>query len=162
MIKKFLSKKAGVTVLEGLIALGLLAMVAAGTFGVLLSVSRKTNSPDVREEMVLAVERAHNLLQMYEFGQNYEEGNTFHEDFQSGLCGNYSIPLPDSSNPEDEYHIECLLPAMCDRNNSSFTYRIVNAPAMNLKPGNEDTEYDSLSPTIKRISFEITCNGFTL
>ena len=57
-MKRILSKKTGVTILEGLIALGLLALVAAGTFGVLLSVSRKAGSPDIRESMILAVERA--------------------------------------------------------------------------------------------------------
>ncbi len=54
----------GVTVLEGLIALLLLAVISIGTFGVLLSASRKTTEPDIREEMILAVERANQALRV--------------------------------------------------------------------------------------------------
>lgn len=60
MKKYILKNKKGVTLLEGLIALALLAIVATGTFSVLLSASRKTSSPDMREELVFAVEKPTN------------------------------------------------------------------------------------------------------
>ena len=49
-MKKILKSKKGVTILEGLIALALLALVATGTFAVLLSSSRKSSQPDIRED----------------------------------------------------------------------------------------------------------------
>ena len=52
MINFFIKNKKGVTILEGLIALGLLAAVSVGIFGVLLSLSRKSYEPDIREEML--------------------------------------------------------------------------------------------------------------
>ena len=63
MIRKILKNRKGVTLLEGLIALVLLAMVTTGTFAVLLSTSRRSAQPDIREEMTFAVERAMNKLQ---------------------------------------------------------------------------------------------------
>lgn len=60
-----ITNKKGVTLLEGLIALALLAMVAVGTFSVLLSSSRKSSGPDKYEEMLLAVERVHHGLQVF-------------------------------------------------------------------------------------------------
>ena len=59
-----LQNRKGVTLLEGLIALALLAMIVVGTFGVLLSSSRKTTAPDKREEMVLAAERIRHGMQI--------------------------------------------------------------------------------------------------
>ena len=55
-MKKLLKSKKGVTILEGLIALLLLAMISVGTFGVLLSTSRKSAQPDIREEMMKLLE----------------------------------------------------------------------------------------------------------
>ena len=40
-MRQLLKNRAGVTVLEGVIALGLLALITAGAFGVLLSASPK-------------------------------------------------------------------------------------------------------------------------
>ena len=87
-LKRVLTKKKGVTILEGLIALGLLALVAAGTFGVLLSVARKSGAPDIREEMVLAVERANDQLQMYSSGIVSGMTNSkLYEQYANGMCG---------------------------------------------------------------------------
>ena len=58
-----LKNKKGVTLLEGMIAILLLAVVTVGTFGVVLSSSRKVSQPDIREEMVLAAEQMHHFVQ---------------------------------------------------------------------------------------------------
>ena len=64
---RVLQNRKGVTLLEGLIALALLAMVAVGTFGVLLSSSRGSTAPDKREEMLLTAERIRNGMQMLSY-----------------------------------------------------------------------------------------------
>ena len=89
LLKRIFRKRKGVTILEGLISLGLLALVASGTFGVLLSISRQASSPDIREEMVWAVERAHEQLQMYAAEIQSAGGVEF--SLANGLCGNASV-----------------------------------------------------------------------
>lgn len=64
-MKRIFKNKKGVTVLEGLIALLLLAMISVGTFSVLLSASRKSSQPDQREAMTLSMERAVHALQVF-------------------------------------------------------------------------------------------------
>ena len=96
-MKQLLKSKAGVTVLEGIIALGLLALVAGGAFGVLLAASRQTSQPDVREEMVFAVEKVKNLLQMYT-GVVDADGAVLTDapipdNFRQGLCGGDQRPM---------------------------------------------------------------------
>lgn len=66
-MKHILHNRKGVTVLEGLIALLLLSVVAVGTFGVLLSSSRKASIPDVREELMQSVERTHGSLRHFSY-----------------------------------------------------------------------------------------------
>ncbi len=155
MMNRFLKNKKGVTILEGLIALGLLALVAGGTFGVLLSVSRKASNPDIREEMILAVERANEQLQMYHDGKfgNAPSG------FENGLCGGDSTPL---SSGDKGHTINCMLPAICDRNKSSFEYYVTRnvSLANNLQAADKIAGASDQKTT--NISFEITCNGFTL
>lgn len=161
-MKRILSKKTGVTILEGLIALGLLALVAAGTFGVLLSVSRKAGSPDIRESMILAVERAHDQLQMYKIDGNNPNVPSA---FAYGLCGGDSDPLGGG-----EHNIDCLLPPICDRNNSSFSYTTGNTKtSMSLpfvaKYGSNGTVSGwggAASAQVLSVEFTIQCNGFTL
>ncbi len=159
MMKRLLKNKTGVTILEGLIALGLLALVAGGTFGVLLSVSRKASQPDIREEMLLAIERANEQLQAYAGGLGKADAS-----FQYGLCGAASSNKVTDSAPlnSGKHEIPCLLPAICDRANSSFIYtvgtRSVSAPSY---PSN--TNYRAATfQDAKQITFDITCNGFTL
>ena len=107
-MRNLLNNKKGVTLLEGLIALVLLALVATGTFSVLLSTSRKSTGPDIQEEMALAVERAHKLLQAY-----VTEQGTIPTELQDkrGLCGynDETDPLADGT-----HDITCLLPSLCN------------------------------------------------
>ncbi len=139
-MKKILSNKAGVTVLEGVIALGLLALVTAGAFGVLLAASRQTTRPDVREEMILAVEKASNMLKIY---TGVTDTSIIPGSFRNGLCGTDATPLDNG-----EHNIACQLPPICDRTvvggspRSTFTYTV-------------DTSNG-------RITFNITCNGYML
>lgn len=166
ILKRILSKKTGVTILEGLIALGLLALVAAGTFGVLLSVSRKAGSPDIREAMVLAVERANEQLQMYTPTMGSISNASLPSELEYGLCGGDSDPLGIGTN----HYINCMLPPLCDRNNSSFSYRTgvskvnMSLPHVSNYGSNGLVSGWGASPlaTVRSIEFSITCNGFTL
>lgn len=160
LFKHFFTKKTGVTVLEGLIALGLLALVAGGTFGVLLSVSRKTGTPDIREEMSLAVERANELLPMYApllQGSNMSDAKIA-DAYKKGLCGKDDSPvLP------GKHAIKCLLPPICDEQNSSFVYTVAENPITLPSAVPSDTKYYYYtSQPHRQITFEITCNGFSL
>lgn len=170
-LKRVLTKKKGVTILEGLIALGLLALVAAGTFGVLLSVARKSGAPDIREEMVLAVERANDQLQMYSSGIVSGMTNSkLYEQYANGICGGSLIPaevkVSDSSPMSiGSHNIKCMLPPLCDYSNSTFTYTVREASftTHNYGASNMVTDYASAFPTKGRqVTFNITCNGFTL
>lgn len=170
-LKRVLTKKKGVTILEGLIALGLLALVAAGTFGVLLSVARKSGAPDIREEMVLAVERANDQLQMYSSGIVSGMTNSkLYEQYANGMCGGSLIPaevkVSDSSPMSiGSHNIKCMLPPLCDYSNSTFTYTVreVSFTTHNYGASNMVTDYASAFPTKGRqVTFNITCNGFTL
>jgi len=151
MMNRLLKNKKGVTILEGLIALGLLAMVAGGTFGVLLSVSRKASRPDIREEMILAVERANEQLQVY------VSTAATPSHFQNGLCGGDSSPLAEGS-----HDIKCKLPAICDRAplSSSFTYTVSNSSMTLPAVAGNITTANTVAMT--NVKFSITCNGFTL
>lgn len=102
-MKKLLKDKAGVTVLEGIIALGLLALIAGGAFGVLLAASRQASQPDIREEMAWAVENANARLKMR----------------AAALCPDDSAPLALGN-----HNIKCLLPPLCDQNRSEFIYGV--------------------------------------
>lgn len=143
-MRKFLKSKKGVTLLEGLIALALLAIVATGSFAVLLSSSRKTSSPDLREELVLAVERAHEQLQAYVAYTGFALDTKRNEKeivpaaFKDGLCGAARIHAKKDDDPlgNGTHDIKCLLPPICDQGNvkencdsltkdaSCFVYRI--------------------------------------
>ena len=184
MIHRFLKSKKGVTLLEGLIALMLLALVASASFAVLLSASRKSGGPDIREEMALAVERATKLLQAHVFAATPSDYN----DYQNGLCGGEAS----STLSTGTHNINCMLPPICDRNNgSSFSYTVSTVA---LKERTDDIGQENFSsyevrdndrldgiqttddnvwgissglansfekPTYK-VQFDITCNGFTL
>lgn len=143
-MKKRLLNKAGVTVLEGVIALGLLALVMAGAFGVLLSSSRQTNQSDIREETVLAVERAKELLKAY-VGVDNATRPPVPTDLRGGVCTNDLIhPLAIGT----EQSLDCLLPPICDRhhyNESSFTYTV-----------------DEGSDGRLNVTFSIICRGYQI
>lgn len=155
MMNRLLKNKKGVTILEGLIALGLLALVAGGTFGVLLSVSRKSSQPDIREEMLLAVERANEQLQMYTNGDT----TNLPPEYQNGLCCNGDVTLATGT-----HLIDCMLPAICDPDSlkSHFSYTVASR-TITADGFPEDTTYRAAElPDTKEITFNITCNGFTL
>ncbi len=150
-MKRILQSKRGVTVLEGLIALGLLAIVAGGTFGVLLSVSRQAGQPDIQEEMILAVERANEQLQMYRM--DAEPSSLVPDYFKKGLCGGDDYPLS-----EGEHRINCMLPPICDTNTSNFEYKVESVSQ--ALPANPIS--GAAARTNMKITFDIECNGFTL
>ncbi len=160
-MKRILASKAGVTLLEGVIALGLLALITAGAFAVLLASSRQATQPDIREEMSLAVEKAHDQLKILALYGNSDLANSakgylpssLYADGNAGLCTKESAPL--SSGNHD---IGCLLPPICDANTSSFTYKVENISA--LASGGQ-SESDGI-PTPYKITFSITCNGYSL
>ncbi|MBE6421198.1 MAG: hypothetical protein E7027_03580 [Elusimicrobium sp.] len=180
LLKRIFRKRKGVTILEGLISLGLLALVASGTFGVLLSISRQASSPDIREEMVWAVERAHEQLQMYASEIQSARGVEF--SLANGLCGNASVNRVVDSNPlsNTTHDIKCMLPAICDVSNSSFTYS-VTSNTVSVAERSYANSYTTTSAygyemvgmvaggsagvstaPVRKIEFSITCNGFTL
>ena len=177
MMIKWIKSKKGVTLLEGLIALLLLALVATGTFSVILSVSRNKGA-DFREEMALAVENANNLLQAYivSLENNKAAASTL---FQSGPCGKNSTPLEAGFHGNE---LSCLLPPICG-NNSVFSYEVDVVPANHfdapsqklvpqerLKQGVLNTNTDTATGYTDqygwqngyRITYHIVCNGFEL
>ena len=58
-----LKNRKGVTLLEGMIAMLILAVVTVGTFGVVLSSTRNASQPNFREDSMLALEQIHNFAQ---------------------------------------------------------------------------------------------------
>ncbi|MBR3899086.1 MAG: hypothetical protein IKJ44_02315 [Elusimicrobiaceae bacterium] len=172
-MKRILKSKKGVSLLEGLIALLLLALVATGTFGVLLSVSRKSSTPDIREEMILAIEKANQMLQPYMYpdtidaSEEFEANDYYEEMLDKDLCG-----FDGSAIELGSHDIEsCLLPPICDPDNSLFTYKVAtdNNSARSLlkdvdlaKKEDDSTASDVQDNMRYVIQFEIMCNGFTL
>jgi len=158
-MKKIIGNKKGVTLLEGLIALLLLAMVATSTFAVLLSSSRKSEGPDIREEMALAVDRASNLLQTYIYANNSTFDSTTMTQIQNGLCPSNPDLSPLSAGT---HAINCLLPPICDasNNNSSFSYTVGPKAFSDLSYGQgKDT---SVAKSGFTVTFNIQCNGYSL
>ena len=169
-MRKILTSKKGVSLLEGLIALLLLALVATGTFAVLLSTSRRSSQPDIREEMALAVERAMNKLQVYVKPSD----GTLPTGYVSGygnakLCSEDTYGTALATTSSTTYHnISCMLPPICDSSNSSFTYEVSESSSIKTKLSGQFTEIGSLNfsgITMKQpysIKFHITCNGYRL
>lgn len=177
-MRKFLKSKKGVTILEGLIALSLLALVATGTFAVLLSSSRTSSQPDIREEMALAVENAYQRMQMYVLPKNMDldDVSDLAEDLDKGLCPT-DYPDDDPFATNESHNISCLLPPICDRHNSSFVYYVFNldggllGEATNLRNVDRLQKKSATGSYIGAdvggqnayvLRFDITCNGFTL
>ncbi len=168
-MKRFLQNKKGVTILEGLIALTLLALVATGTFAVLLSTSRRSSQPDIREEMTLAVERATQKLQAYIYPSDISLASDVQAVVGNGLCGGDSTPLNSGT-----HNISCLLPPICDVNNeSAFTYTVRVLGSQPLarpidrqmtfdEDGNVTGTTDVVGQNLYEVQFNITCNGYSL
>lgn len=168
-MKRIFKNKLGITLLEGLIALGLLSLAATATFGVLLSTSRKSSRSDIHEEMLLAVERAHERLQMYNGLSDTELGNLPNQ--YKGLCGRADGTNTDS-NPlgAGTHTITCMLPPLCDlQRDSSFSYTVKLEDMQAVQhalfdPYAENAVANVSTPLFQRknIQFDIKCNGFTL
>ena len=172
-MKFLLTNKKGVTILEGLIALLLLAMVSVGTFGVLLSTSRKAAKPDIEEEMLLTVERTRDLLQVYSFymiNDSTLQSNTHNAVFErvrQSLCIENTSTNPLSSGDHD---VACMLPPICDANNSSFTYTVSESTVdasefwsgYGINGHETGAEFGGGSIPSRQILFNISCNGYTL
>ena len=173
-MRQLLKNRAGVTVLEGVIALGLLALITAGAFGVLLSASRQSSVPDIREEMTYAVEKAGDLLKVYIHAQQNEFANTHLPDgLVCGPCGNISnggctSNAGDKIYPTDRtplasgtHYVGCLLPPVCDRSNSEFSYTIASSNIHENKLADASKELD-VNLNGYKITFTISCNGYEL
>lgn len=162
-MKHIFKNKLGITLLEGLIALGLLSLAATATFGVLLSVSRKSSRSDIREEMLWAVERAHERLQMYN-GLSDTEVQSM-PSAQQGLCG-AQTPYRHPLDTGDPHTITCMLPPLCDlQRDSSFTYKVTSEDMQRVQHSLFNGDVDEVSGPLfqrKHIAFDIRCNGFTL
>ena len=169
-MRKLLTSKSGVTLLEGVVALGLLALVAGGAFGVLLSASRQNTQPDVREEMVWAVEKAYQKLHAY-VGMSavFDEedvSNYLPDDLKDGLCG----AATGTAHVEDslallpgQHNIPCMLPPICDRNNnSSFTYTVEQKTLPAVEGEHGEASLESADGSGYKIKFQIRCNGYKL
>ena len=132
-MNKWLRNKKGVTVLEGVIALGLLAVVTAGSFGVLLASSRQASQPDMREEMALSIEKANDKLKaMLLFADENltsESVQYLSTSYQVNTSEVYNLCPGEDANDGLEvnvdHSIKCLLPPICDSAHSTFTYNFL-------------------------------------
>ena len=162
-MKHIFKNKLGITLLEGLIALGLLSLAATATFGVLLSTSRKSSRSDIREEMLWAVERAHERLQMYN-GLSDTEVQSM-PSAQQGLCG-ATNPYRHPLDTGDPHTITCMLPPLCDlQRDSSFAYTVTLEDMQRVQHSLFNGDVNEVSGPLfqrKHIAFDIRCNGFTL
>ena len=164
-MKRLFKNKWGITLLEGVIALGLLSLVAAASFGVLLSVSRKSARPDLQEEMLWAIERASEGLQLYN-GYTASDIASWPNELR-GLCGP-DVTDADPLEVGRTHDIECMLPAICDPSNSSFSYQVANENFTNTIWSNLTSQMGEMvqNPVDYQqrmnVSFDIKCNGFTL
>lgn len=170
--------------------MGLLAIVAVGVFGVVLSISRKSNEPSVREDVAFAVEKARDELQRYAFLLDSEitiDVTTLNPPLPAGICAATSPDITPLSTGV-EHNIACMLPPVCDPDNSSFTYNVelqtnpwwnesdwaleeIGTPYVMSKDmisfyGDPDGD-GSYDPSWnmargKRITFTVTCNGYKL
>jgi len=177
----------GVTLLEGLIALLLLAVVAVGTFSVLLSVSRQPAQPDIQEEMLFAVERANNLLQLYTYFLGTSDDNSPHTNTRIiNQLQHYFGTTPLSVGVHNSTNLRKLLPVICDRDDtnnspSTLTYTVTREDvnldvktAVGLGESESDAylttgawndnvySYTAANIPVVKVEFNITCNGYTL
>ena len=156
-MNRFLKNKKGVTLLEGLIAIGLLAMVSVSTFSVLLSISRRAKQPDLREDMLLSIEKTNAELQKHIGDPNFNN---------LPICP--VVGLNAAGNPAS-----CMAPIKCTMLGQqflltpTFTYTVedndLESKIMNLLP---DADKRSMYPEeeakvfgTKKTTFNITCQG---
>ncbi len=155
-MNRFLKNKKGVTLLEGLIAIGLLAMVSVSTFSVLLSISRRAKQPDLREDMLLSIEKTNAELQKHIGDPNFNNLR---------ICP--VVGLNAAGNPAS-----CMAPIKCTVLGQSFltptfTYTVednsLESKIMNLLPNADKRSMDSNEKAkvfgTKKTTFNITCQG---
>lgn len=162
--------------------MGLLALVMAGSFGVLLSASRKTTEPDMREEMVRAMDAASEMQKEIamlsgDFKTKIEDFRITDPDFRHSW--NLGCATPAGND------LSCLLPVICgyvpgrEDNKSSFSYQLEDRnewPTWGSSSGwegagnqqmnawgRDNTNYNSegYSP-MKLFTFTIACEGYEL
>ena len=77
-------------------------------------------------------------------------------DLANGLCGGDLSPMSTG-----EHNVACMLPPLCDKNNSSFTYTVTQ-----VDHREQVTKYNDWNsiPDYSRytITYDITCNGYKL
>lgn len=133
--------KKGYTIVEGIIAMLLVAIMVGGIFTALMASRRAIIEPSYREEMLYTVESLSNQLKNYVDA----EGNL------DSLCGS-TDPLSNG-----DHDCSSMLPDVCktgDGYNSSLTYN-VSGIAVNADGG-------SFSPAVNQIKIKIVCNGEVL
>lgn len=173
-MKRILTAKDGVTLLEGVIALGLLALVAGGAFAVLLSASRQTTQPDIREEVVLTVKGINDRLQALSLYRDSDLATDFGGYVPSTLgsgqdslgaelgmvglsWGTITYQNSNTITVPTKY-----LPPICDKNKSSFTRTIQWTPRPILT-GTYEKNFSQMSAAGDYdIKYDIVCNGYQL
>jgi|GEM_PF-3607305 type II secretory pathway pseudopilin PulG len=116
----------GFTIVEALIAITVLTIIVAAIFSVLTTSLRSVKQPTVREESVLAIEKASDLLKIYVDKDVYEGSySEIPSDYQNGLCHDDGItdttPMSVAGSP---HNIACLIPDVCRTVDSTFTYTV--------------------------------------
>ncbi|MBR1981021.1 hypothetical protein [Candidatus Proelusimicrobium excrementi] len=133
--------KKGYTIVEGIIAMLLVAIMVGGIFTALMASRRAIIEPSYREEMLYAVESLSNQL------KNYVDA----EGAVASLCGS-TTPLENG-----DHDCSSMLPDVCRTDggyNSSLTY---NVSGLSVTGGT-----GGFSPTVNQIKINIVCNGEVL
>lgn len=130
--------KKGYTIVEGIIAMLLVAIMVGGIFTALMASRRAIIEPSYREEMLYTVESLSNQL------KNYVDA----EGGLSSLCGS-TTPLTNG-----DHDCSSMLPDVCTGADSSLTYT-VSAISVSDSGG-------KVSPTLNQIKINIVCNGEVL
>lgn len=133
--------KKGYTIVEGIIAMLLVAIMVGGIFTALMASRRAIIEPSYREEMLYTVESLSNQL------KNYVDA----EGGVNSLCGS-STPLSNG-----EHDCSSMLPDVCRTDSgydSSLIYTVTGITAQ------DDT--GGFAPTVNQIKINIVCNGEVL
>ncbi len=133
--------KKGYTIVEGIIAMLLVAIMVGGIFTALMASRRAIIEPSYREEMLYTVESLSNQL------KNYVDA----EGIGDSLCGS-TTPLSNG-----EHDCTSMLPDVCRTDgdyNSSLTYNVEGITAQDST--------GAFSPTVNQIKINIVCNGEVL
>lgn len=133
--------KRGYTIVEGIIAMLLVAIMVGGIFTALMASRRAIIEPSYREEMLYTVESLSNQL------KNYVDA----EGAVASLCGS-TTPLSNG-----EHDCSSMLPDVCRTDgdyDSSLTYTVSGRLISDDSGG--------FSPTVNEIKINIVCNGEVL